>query len=113
MRLILMTLALVLSATVGFAHSKLKNSEPAAGATVAAAPTEIELSYATQIRLTRVTVKRNEDEAVQLDLSDYQSFATDFTLVSGVQGRGMYLVNWRGLGADGHPLTGEFQFEVE
>ena len=51
--------------------------------------------------------------AVELDLGDQNSFATEFIVPVIGMGPGSYKIEWRGLGIDGHAMTGEFMFTVE
>ena len=42
-----------------------------------------------------------------------QQFAQEFALPMQDMGPGSYVVEWRGLGADGHALNGTFNFTVK
>jgi len=51
--------------------------------------------------------------SVELDLGDQKSFATEFVVPVEQMGSGTYQIEWRGLGIDGHAMTGEFMFTVD
>ncbi len=106
-------LILFLMTTNAHAHSPLSSTIPEDGALLAEAPTELSVQFAKGIRLTRVQLVDVEDIALDLDLSDYTSFDTDFVLALPVLNSGQYRIEWRGLGEDGHILNGSFGFLVE
>jgi methionine-rich copper-binding protein CopC len=112
MRQTILALFLGLLAQAGFAHSPLRATAPMDGAEIAAAPETISLTFAKDIRLTRVTATGSADQAQELDLSGHKGFATDFTLAFTGIGTGVYQIEWRGLGNDGHALRGVFAFTV-
>ncbi|TMM51176.1 copper resistance CopC family protein [Sulfitobacter sabulilitoris] len=105
--------ALSLLATGVLAHSPLKATTPADGAVAGAVPTEVTMTFMRDIRLTRVQATHADHDPVDLDLGDQTSFATGFALPLEGMGPGTYVIEWRGLGDDGHPLTGRFGFTVE
>ncbi|MCY3829182.1 MAG: copper resistance protein CopC [Rhodospirillaceae bacterium] len=117
MKPILLAGLLFLGATTAFAHSKLNTTEPADGAVLVQAPARIVLSFAKRIRLTKVRLRRGDNDAVNLDLSGQKGFATRIAVpVPGAgsgSGSGLYRIEWRGLAADGHAMRGSFEFRVK
>lgn len=95
--------------TFALAHSALKDSAPAADETVAAPVSEIALTFRDTIRLTRIELE-GPDGAVELEAEEPSG--VEFLLPAEL-GVGTYVLKWIGLGADGHPMKGEFGFEVE
>jgi copper resistance protein C len=107
-------IALVINlATGAFAHSKMDKTSPADGATIADVPSVITLNFAKDIRLTRVEMVHQEQPSVQLDLDGQTRFDRAFTLPLQGMGAGIYHIQWRGLGTDGHAMQGLFSFTVE
>ena len=100
-------------ATGAFAHSGVDTIMPKDGATLAEAPSEISFSFADEIRLTRVDMIHQDHPAVRLDLRDQTSFGRVFLLPLDGSGEGIYRIEWRGLGKDGHAMQGEFTFTVD
>ncbi|MFC4909092.1 copper resistance CopC family protein [Actinomadura gamaensis] len=102
--------ALGVSAVPASAHTSLKSSDPAAGATVAS-PQKLTLTYADpvgfpQVVLTDASGGRHEAGAAR---------AVDNVVTESVKGplpNGVYTVGWRVVASDGHPVTGEFKFTV-
>ena len=100
-------------ATHVFAHSSVDTTTPDNGATVAEVPAEISFSFADDIRLTKVSMTHQDSQTVTLDLGGQTSFGRTFALPLISMGEGIYRIEWRGLGADGHAMQGEFTFTVD
>ncbi|MCT4553991.1 MAG: copper resistance protein CopC [Pelagimonas sp.] len=100
-------------ATGAFAHSRVDSTTPENGAVMAQPPEEISLSFADGIRLTRVSVHYQDQSPVRLDLGAQTGFDRVFMLKLPGQGAGLYRVEWRGLGVDGHAMQGAFSFTVK
>ncbi len=94
------------------AHSPLETSDPADGAVLDAAPAEVLFDFNGDIRLTRVTVNHDGSDLTDLDLSAYDGFVSEFAIPMPDSGPGTYLIEWRGLGTDGHVMTGTLSFTV-
>lgn len=100
-------------ATGALAHSPLEKTAPANEATVTEMPTEVLMNFKGKIRLTRVSITHADQHSVDMDLGEQTTFTQEFTLPMHDMGSGIYVVEWRGLGADGHALKGTFNFTVE
>ncbi len=110
----LATIALMSMLAAGaFAHSSVDTTTPENGATIAEVPSEISFNFADDIRLTKVDMIHQDVHAVTLDLGDQTSFGRTFRLPLQGMGDGTYRIEWRGLGADGHAMQGEFTFTVD
>lgn len=99
--------------TAVHAHSPLLSTSPADGAVLSTAPTEVTATFAKGIRLTRVQLIDATDTSVDLDLTDYGAFGTEFLFIVPAITAGQFRIDWRGLGEDGHILNGSFEFTVE
>ncbi len=95
------------------AHSRVNTTTPENGAVLAVAPAEVTFDFASDIRLTRVEMTHEAHPSVQLELGEQKSFDRVFILPLEGMGSGIYLIEWRGLGIDGHAMQGEFTFTVE
>jgi|SRR5262245_21293502 len=111
-------LALVVLSFAGSAeaHTHLKKSSPAAGATLAAAPTEIRLEFneAIEASVSHVSVETNAGQAVAAgaaaaDPSDRTALVLRLTEPLKA---GAYKVNWRVISTDTHKVKGSFTFQV-
>ncbi len=100
-------------ATSAVAHSPLRSTTPENAAVLTEVPAEISMEFTNDIRLARVDMTHDDHPTVTLELGGQTSFATGFVLPMDDMGDGTYLIEWRGLGADGHVMQGQFSFSVE
>ena len=100
-------------ATGAMAHSPIEATTPANEATVSEMPTEVLIDFKGDIRLTRVAITHADTHSMDMDLGDQTAFMQEFSLPMHDMGAGVYVVEWRGLGDDGHALNGTFSFTVE
>lgn len=100
-------------AGAAMAHSPLEATTPAANAVVDTLPETLMFEFKDGIRLTRVTMTHGEHDGVDLDVSGHDGFVSDYAVPIAAMGNGVYLIEWRGLGVDGHAMNGSFRFTVE
>lgn len=100
-------------ATGAMAHSPLNSTTPANEAIIAAAPTELMLDFKGEVRLTKVSMTHPPHKSVDLNLNGNKGFISDFAVPMEGMGNGAYVIEWRGLGKDGHPMKGSFTFTVQ
>jgi len=98
------------------AHSRMKKSTPAAGATVAAGPSEVRLQFneAVELRFSKISVelKGGKPVASEPTTSDPADKATLIMKFAEPLQAGSYKVNWQAVSADTHKVKGSFVFEV-
>lgn len=110
---------ILLAATFGLwgagalAHAPLEATIPLNGALIAEVPSEVVLDFKGEIRLTRVSVAHGDHPGVDLDLRRFRGFISTYAIPFQGMGSGVYVIEWRGLGRDGHTLNGSFSFTVE
>lgn len=101
--------------SLALAHSHLKKSVPAQGATVADGPSDIRLQFSevAEPRFSKVTVELNDkpvpSEPAASDPSDKTTLIVKFA--QPLQA-GSYKVNWQAVSADTHKVKGSFTFQV-
>ena len=95
------------------AHSPLEKTTPANETTITEMPSEVLMGFKGNIRLTRVAITHAGTHSMDMDLGNQTAFTQEFTLPMQNMGTGVYVIEWRGLGADGHALNGTFSFTVE
>jgi methionine-rich copper-binding protein CopC len=95
------------------AHSPLTSTTPEHEAIMAEAPNEIRLNFGKDIRLTRLSVTHADEKTFKLDLSGHNGFTKLYLVPFQGMGIGSYLIEWRGLGEDGHALNGTFSFTIK
>ena len=98
-------------ATTAQAHTKADKNQPTDGATVTDVP-EITLAFDDPMRVISIVLKRDADE-VAVDRETGMDPVTAFRVTPAEPlTPGAYAVEWRGMGADGHPMQGGFAFTV-
>lgn len=113
MKTILLAGMMGIWATGAMAHSPLDTTTPDNAATVTEMPTEVLMDFKGDIRLTRVSITHAGKHSMDMDLGEQKAFMQQFALPMHDMGAGVYVVEWRGLGDDGHALNGTFSFTVE
>ncbi|MFT4784729.1 MAG: methionine-rich copper-binding protein CopC [Paracoccaceae bacterium] len=108
-----LAILMVLVGTSAFAHSKKEGMTPADGAVVETIPESIELRFNDGMRLTKVEMTHADTYAGPLEIGAQSGFVKEFSLPFVPMGPGVYQIEWRGLGSDGHPMNGTFSFEVK
>lgn len=95
------------------AHSALKHSTPADGATLKAAPAELELLFNERVQVTAVRVY--VERGAELKLPDARTIDSGErkTVRLPSLAPGTYRVEWRAISADGHAVRGTIRFRVE
>lgn len=109
--------ALVLGgASPPLVHTRLERAEPEPGDTVAVAPERLVLVFSERVDPDVAAVSVEVDGAGAVELADIASGDSAAVLVGAVPDglpAGYWTVRWRVLGADGHPVTGDYAFTVE
>jgi methionine-rich copper-binding protein CopC len=100
-------------ATSAIAHSPLGRTTPADEAVITEMPAEIVMNFKGDIRLTRVAITHADTQRKDIDLGEQTTFTQKFALPMHDMGAGAYVIEWRGLGADGHAMNGTFSFTVK
>lgn len=111
--------ALLIGALVGAVdvtgHAELLRSEPAADAVLLSMPSRVRLSFSEPVDPPADAVTIIGPDGERVDGRDSQVADDDerALLVSfDGQARGTYVVRWRAISADSHPISGDFQFSV-
>jgi methionine-rich copper-binding protein CopC len=94
-------------------HFELRSSVPAKDASVTS-PREVRLSFTEPAENVGIRLVDAAGEVVETTepAQDPQDSRIFFVAVGRTLVAGKYTVAWRGMGEDGHPLTGEFGFTV-
>lgn len=111
LRLFVITLAAFVAQSA-LAHTELASTVPADRATLAAAPETLRLQFSEPVRLTALTVQK--DDAAKQSLGPLPAGNTETFSVALPEGLGdgHYVVTWRALSEDTHVMSGEFMFAV-
>lgn len=111
----LLSVAAVLLAPAASAHSVLAETVPAQGSTVDTAPEEIRLVFNEPVDLPdgAIALFDASGARVEVGAAHHPSGRPNEMVASvGKLGRGSYVVSWKAMSADSHPLNGAFTFSV-
>lgn len=103
-------LMIMVTAPAALAHDRLKSSSPAQGAKVSSVE-RIVLEFTARVRFPTVALRTAEGTFVPLDTLRAEG-ATVTTRISETVPPGGYVIAWRVVSSDGHPIEGEIPFTV-
>ncbi|WP_022729915.1 copper resistance CopC family protein [Fodinicurvata sediminis] len=108
-----MTAALsMMPANSAQAHSPLKSSTPASGATVQSAPETLQILFENPVIFTSVEVSK-EDADIAVEFERSSNAATEHSVPLPSLSEGKYTVSWSALSPeDGHVMQDTFSFTV-
>lgn len=108
-----MTAALSMTpATPTLAHSLLKGSTPASGATVQSAPETLQISFENPVVFTSVEISQDGAD-IPLEFERSSNPATEHSVPLPSLSEGNYTVSWSALSPeDGHVMQDTFSFTV-
>lgn len=112
-KLFLITFILfIVSVNNAFGHTGLESSSPQDGEVITAGPNDIKMTFETKVEqgsTFEVTNANGEPISIEnITLSNNQLTGRLLNELA----NGAYKVNWKIIGADGHPIEGEFSFSV-
>lgn len=94
------------------AHSKEEMTVPEDGATLSTSPTLISIVFDTPMRVTLLKLSDDQGERYDIERHTGLEAVTDFSVIPEELPAGRYFVEWRGLSADGHTMSGQFSFSI-
>ncbi|GAA0943803.1 copper resistance CopC family protein [Nonomuraea longicatena] len=104
-------LLLLLSAPAALAHDALKSSSPAKDAKVSSLET-IELEFTSKVQVPVVVLRTKGGESVKLGKAEVDERTVTAEVTEPLPS-GAYVIGWRVVSSDGHPITGEIPFTVK
>lgn len=111
-RILLCTVFAFLFSTSAFAHTALKESTPADGATVEEIPTSISLMFNRPVKLIKLKLMGDGHE-MPADFENTGEVKKHFTLETPGMHSGAFTVSWAAISGDGHTVTGSYTFTVD
>lgn len=114
MRLSIPLLATVLAAisVPASAHTALTAATPADASITSTSPRELVLEFNGDVRLLSVSLVSAAEDSIELGPLPDETRATFSIAILPDLAAGDYLVSWRAVGADTHPVAGEIRFSV-
>lgn len=104
--------ALVAVAAPASAHASLRETEPAAGDIVDAAPREIVLRFTESVDVEDDGVRVFDAQGDEVTAGDVVEDGSTIALPVPALDAGGFVVTWRAVSLDGHPIGGGFTFRV-
>ena len=113
----LAVVVLVLAAAPASAHAELRATDPPGGTVLEAAPERVVLRFTEPVELSFGSVRVFTGEGQRVDTgpathADGRRDAVAVAVGGDRMGRGSFVVAWRVLSADSHPVQGAFTFRV-
>jgi len=108
-------LALAFIPGIASAHAILDSSSPAPSALLATSPQEIRLEFDEQVEATLGDIRLYDSQQHEVTIEKTVRSSSNTSIVTaGVPklAPGVYVVVWRVVSSDGHPVTGAFPFEI-
>ena len=108
-------IALAFVPGIASAHAILDSSSPAPSALLATSPQEIRLEFDEQVEATLGDIRLYDSGQHEVTIEKtVRSSSNTSVVTAGVPTlkTGVYVVVWRVVSADGHPVTGAFPFEI-
>ena len=108
-------LALTFIPGIASAHAILESSSPEPSALLTSSPKEIRLDFDEQVEDSLGDVRIYDSEQREVSVKKTVRSSSDLSIVTaGVPTlkNGVYVVVWRVVSADGHPISGAFPFEI-
>jgi methionine-rich copper-binding protein CopC len=110
-RLLKSLAVLALGVSAAHAHSTLKTSVPADGASLSTAPERLTLTFSEPVKLTMLTLQKEGGDKRDLGPLPTKADAT-FALGAPAMTQGRYVIAWRALADDAHVMSGRIAFGV-
>jgi len=103
-----------LTAAPAFAHASLESTDPVAGSVLTAPPKAVELQFSESVTVSLggVRVFDSDGNRVTTDPPRKPTASQVRVGLRGKLGDGSYVVTWRVVSADTHPVQGAFTFQV-
>ncbi|WP_435974997.1 copper resistance CopC/CopD family protein [Streptomyces sp. Qhu_M48] len=108
---------LLAGAAPASAHAALTESDPKAGAVVATAPQEVNLTFSEQVAMSADSIRVLDPAGRRADTGEIRDLCSGSIVRYGVELRaglpdGTYTVAWQTVSADSHPISGAFTFSI-
>lgn len=93
------------------ANAHLMSSVPADNSVLAHAPSQISLNFSEPIRITALSLQRQGGKPQAIEVSA-RAPANELDIPVTQLGPGVYMLSWRGIGADNHETSGTVHFTI-
>lgn len=105
-------MALLTPASPASAHAVLQRTEPAAASVLPQAPAQVTLAFSESVQLLNDKIQILGPDGSRADQGQPLVVSSSITIGLNSQAQGTYLVSYRVVSADSHPIAGSFSFSV-
>jgi len=106
-------MVLALSAGPALAHVSVKTTSIENAAVIDVLPEAFSFSFSQPVRLIAFSIRTEAGESIDLGFTPPKTPADTFTVPLPEMAPGAYIVEWRTMSKDGHPMTGKSTFELK
>jgi copper transport protein len=110
--LLVVLLTVILPTTPAQAHAVLSSSDPRAESVVPEAPVKVTLVFSEPVQLVKDRIRVLAPDNSRADVGDPAVSGSAVTIIVRGQAQGTYLVSYRVVSADSHPIAGAFTYSV-
>jgi copper transport protein len=110
--LITLACCLFVWSQVAFGHAVLVATSPAAGAVLGQAPQEIALRFDEPVQATTLRLFDPSGQVLKTVVRADQNDSLHLALPRDTAAAGTYVLNWRVLSQDGHPVAGRLEYSI-
>src|SRR4051794_20845815 len=110
-----LVLVIVGPATAAFAHAELESSDPAAGAVLAKSPDHVTLTFSEPVEISLGAIRLFDGKGNEIDIGESShpdGKASAVTVSVPPLAEGSYVVDWKVVSADSHPVHAAYTFQV-
>ena len=113
MRIKIIMIAALLSPLPSYSQSVLQGSEPAHQSVVSPAPKALDLTFESPIRLSSVKFGIAGSDLADLDIGKSREFKQEHSVNLYRLGKGVFVIEWRGVKRNHEEMQGKIEFTVE
>ena len=112
---IILSLLFILSPTISYSHSQLKEILPKDNVVYSKAPLQIKLKFRANVKLVKINLNKinDENQKLKLNLDSLNQRSKEFAIPMPKISSGKFNILWRALSPDGHLIKGKSVFEVK
>jgi copper transport protein len=110
--LAVLLVAVVVPSSAASAHAELAESTPASGERLVESPPEIALRFTESVELLEDAVRLLDADGAAIEIGEPRADGAAVTATVPSLPDGAYVVDWKVVSADGHPVSGAFTFTV-
>ena len=107
-------ITLLATTSTAFAHAALESSTPSDGARLSTAPPTIDLAFSEKVTVDPGSIRVTNTSGERVDKADAHTTTNGTHVEVSLKslGAGTYVVSWRAVSDDAHPVSGTITFDI-